>query len=86
MDPIQIIFNILISIIGVGCAFVLNRIFKRLDDLQNTDIETNRKLTDLSVKLPTEYTHKDDFQHFVDAIFKKLDRIEYKIDQKVDKE
>ena len=42
-------------------------------------------LKDLEIKLPVEYVRKDDLAESMDRVYKALDRIERKLDGKVDK-
>ena len=48
--------------------------------------ELRADLARLREELPTRYVPKDEFHNFSSAIFKKLDRIEDKIDKKLDKD
>jgi hypothetical protein len=48
--------------------------------------ELRYDLAKLREELPTRYVPKDEFHNFSTAIFKKLDRIEDKIDKKLDKD
>lgn len=48
--------------------------------------ELRSDLARLREELPSRYVPKDEFQQFSAALFKKLDRIEDKIDTKKDKE
>lgn len=48
--------------------------------------ELRTDLAHLREELPTRYVPKDEFHQFSSAVFKKLDRIEDKIDKKLDKE
>lgn len=85
-ENIQLFFNFGIAILGIMVGIILNRIFVAIDGLKKTDEELSRDVKQLAVKLPTDYVHKQEFQHLTDALFKKLDRIEQKIDSKADKQ
>jgi len=67
-------FNISVSIAGAIGGWAL----KSMYDAQR-DIE--KRLDNL----PNLYTRRDDFKETAEAIFRKLDRIEEKLDRKVDK-
>ena len=57
-------------------------IFKK----QSTDIkELDRRLRTVETELPKDYVSKEDFTHFDDRLFTKLDRMESKIEGKADK-
>lgn len=81
----QVIINIAFTIIGILGGFILNTIFRKLEVLQRTDEGIARDMTELKVALPSNYVHKEDFKHLTDVLFEKLDRIESKLDKKVDK-
>ena len=74
----QTLFNIAVGLGGFLGGFLLKIIWDAIKELRKT-------LGELEVRLPDAYVKKDDFQHFSDAIFRKLDKIEDKIDAKADK-
>jgi len=84
MDP-QTILNLAFSISGVLGGIILKIFYDKLNQLQRTDEKIAADITEIKVKLPSEYVHKDEFHHLTDAIFEKLDRIESKLDKKADK-
>ena len=47
---------------------------------------TQKELTDLKVELPSRYVHNDNFKMFRDEIMNALDKIDRKLDSKVNKE
>jgi len=59
--------------------------WESLKDLQVADKELVNKVARIEVLVAGEYVKKNDFQDFTKAIFMKLDRIEDKVDSKVDK-
>jgi hypothetical protein len=54
-------------------------------DLQTADKVLVEKVATIEVLVAGSYITKDDFQKTIAAIFVKLDRIEDKLDHKVDK-
>ncbi len=74
----QTLFNIAVGLGGFLGGFLLKIIWDAIKELRVT-------MNELEVRLPDAYVKKDDFQHFSDAIFRKLDKIEDKIDAKADK-
>lgn len=84
-DNLQLLFNIAIGFIGLLFGVIMNRIYLAIDGLKKTDEELSKEVKNLAVKLPTDYVHKQEFQHMIDALFTKLDRIEQKLDSKEDK-
>ena len=84
MDP-QTILNLAFSLGGILGGMILKIFYDKLNQLQSTDEKIAADITEIKVKLPSEYVHKDDFQHLTDVLFEKLDRIEAKLDNKADK-
>lgn len=54
-------------------------------DLQDADKRLADKVSSIEVLVAGNYVKRDDLDKSVDAIFRKLDRIEDKLDGKVDK-
>jgi len=74
----QEIFNIAIGIICAGGGWWMRTVWDAVQDLKS-------EVGHLSVQLAQDYVAKEDFNRLADALFKKLDRIEDKLDAKVDK-
>ena len=84
-QEMQIFINIGFSLFGALLGIIVTIIFKRIGDLAKQHSKHIDKHTDLSVHVAKNYVAKDDFNHLIDRIFKKLDTIESKIDNKEDK-
>ena len=84
MDP-QFIINCSFAVIGVLGGWVLNRIWEALKDLQTADKILTDKVGAIEVLVAGNYVSRDELQKTVGAVFAKLDRIEDKLDHKVDK-
>ena len=82
----QILINVGITLIGILFGSVLNHLFKRISDLGKDLAKLRDEHNQLSIHVPSEYLPKKDFQHVIDRLFAKLDRIEEKIDDKEDKQ
>ena len=54
-------------------------------DLQDADKRRADKVSSIEVLVAGNYVKRDDFDKSVEAIFRKLDRIEDKLDGKADK-
>lgn len=65
--------------------FLLNLKWNAIKDLQNDDKVLHNKIAEVEVLVAGMYVRKTEFDASVTALFKKLDRIEDKIDKKVDK-
>lgn len=81
----QILINIGISIFGVLLSSVIGFLYKRLSEVSQENIRLSEKINKLNVDMPTHYVNKVDFQYMIDALFAKLDKIDQKLDKKIDK-
>lgn len=81
----QFVFNVLISLVMFLGGWVLNSVKSSIEHLQRADRTLTEKLQGVELLVAGNYVKKDDLQHTIEAIFKKLDRIEGKLDTKADK-
>lgn len=81
----QTIINWLLAGFGAIIGFLLNAVWQAVKDLQNADKVLAEKVGSIEVLVAGAYVKKDDFAHTIEALFKKLDKIEDKLDKKVDK-
>lgn len=81
----QTIINWLLAGFGGLIGFLLNAVWQAVKDLQKADTELTKKVSEIEVLVAGAYVKKDDLGKLSDAIFAKLDRIEDKLDGKVDK-
>jgi len=84
MDP-QSIFDIAISVIGALGGWILKTIWDAIKELQKDDKELSEKLSHVEVLVAGGYVKVDKFDMVVNKIFDKLDKIDSKLDKKVDK-
>ncbi len=84
MDP-QSIFDITISVIGALGGWILKTIWDAIKELQKDDKELSEKLSHVEVLVAGGYVKVDKFDMVVNKIFDKLDKIDSKLDKKVDK-
>lgn len=84
LDP-QWVFNVLFSIVGALGGWLLNNIRDSVRDLRQQDKILTEKVQGMEVLVAGSYVRREDMQNLSDAIFKKLDRIENKLDGKADK-
>jgi CHASE3 domain sensor protein len=64
---------------------MLKSLWDAVKDLQNADKQLAEKVNQIEVLVAGEYATREDFKSLSNAIFTKLDRIEDKLDAKVDK-
>ena len=82
----QNIFNIAIGIAGALGGWWMKAIWEAVKDLKVADERLASQVSDLKVLVAGDYVRREMFDRLSDAIFAKLDRIESKLDHKVDKE
>jgi uncharacterized membrane protein YccF (DUF307 family) len=81
----QTIINWLLGGFGSLLGFLLHAVWQAVKDLQMADKEITEKIGQIEVLVAGNYVKKDEFQDSIKALFAKLDKIEDKIDKKVDK-
>ncbi len=81
----QTVFNIAIAISGGLGGWWLKTMWNSLRDLQKADQKLAEKVAAIEILVAGQYVRKDDLDRLSDAIFKKLDKIEDKLDGKADK-
>ena len=81
----QNIINWLLASFGALIGFLLKAVWQAVKDLQTADKELADRVGEIEVLVAGSYITKTDFTSVTDAIFRKLDRIEDKLDSKVDK-
>lgn len=84
MDTQQL-FNVMFAIVGVLGGWWMKAMWEGLKDLQIADRELSKQVGDLKVLVAGDYVRTERFENLSHAIFNKLDRIEDKLDGKVDK-
>jgi hypothetical protein len=81
----QTLFNIAGGIAGFLGGWWMKVLHESVRDLQDADKRLADKVSSIEVLVAGNYVKRDDLDKSVDAIFRKLDRIEDKLDGKVDK-
>lgn len=84
-DLNQELFNWLLGGFGAVMGFLLNSIWQAVKDLQAADKDLSDKVAAIEVLVAGDYVKKDDFTQMTNALFAKLDRMEDKLDRKVDR-
>lgn len=85
LDVSQELFNWLLGGFGALMGFLLNSVWQAVKDLQAADTKLSEKVASIEVLVAGDYVRKDEFVTMTNALFAKLDRIEDKIERKVDK-
>jgi len=81
----QDIFNITIGVSGALGGWWMKAMWDALKDLKQSDDKLATEVGNLKVLVAGQYVSRDSFDRLSNAIFAKLDRIEDKLDSKVDK-
>ena len=81
----QTLFNIAGGIAGFLGGWWMKVLHDSVRDLQDADKRLADKVSSIEVLVAGNYVKRDDLDKSVDAIFRKLERIEDKLDGKVDK-
>ncbi len=81
----QAVYNVFIGIISSGLGWYMKIIFDSVKELQADDKKIAEKVNAIEVLVAGTYCTKTDLNQLTQALFAKLDRIEEKLDKKVDK-
>ena len=84
MDP-QTIINAAIALVVFLGGWILKVVWEGVKDLQVVDRLLTEKVNTIEILIAGTYMSKLDFDKIAAAIFQKLDKIEDKLDRKVDK-
>ena len=81
----QTIINWALGIVSTLGGFLLNALWQAVKDLQMADKELAEKVAAVDKVVAGDYVRRDEFTDMTKALFSKLDRIEDKVDRKIDK-
>jgi len=81
----QTIINTAIALVGFLGGWILKVIWEAVKELQFADKILVDKVNTIEILIAGNYMSKQDFDKIAAAIFAKLDKIEDKLDKKVDK-
>ena len=82
----QTLINYLMAGFGAAISFILRVIWEGLRELQKCDFEITSKINEIQLLVAGQYVKKEDLEKLSTALFNKLDRIELKVDGKMDRE
>jgi hypothetical protein len=82
---IQVAFNIAVALIAFLGGWVLNSLKESINTLKQTDGELATKVQHIEVLVAGSYVKREDMDKLTEALFRKLDKIEAKLDLKADK-
>jgi len=81
MVDFQFLFNTSLSVILLGLGWAMRALFDTIKSLRRKDEEIYDKVTAISVNIPENYVHKNEFRDFRDKLFTQLNRIEDKVNK-----
>lgn len=85
MPDYQVLFNIVVGILGVIGGWLLNTMWSALKDLQAADTRLAEKVGAIEVLVAGQYVTRDEFTSTMNAVFAKLDRIQDMLNHKADR-
>ena len=81
----QTLINAIIGGFAAAVAFILRVIWEGLRELQKADVDLTAKISEIQLLVAGDYVKKDELDGVITALFTKLDKIEDKLDKKVDR-
>lgn len=81
----QNLYNIVEGIAIFFLGWWVNTVWKAVRDLETADKSLMTRVSEVEVLVAGEYVKTERFDLAINAVFAKLDRIEDKLDEKVDK-
>lgn len=81
----QQLFNITIAIAGALGGWWMKAMWESMKDLEKADTRLTSEVSDLKVLVAGQYVKQDTFDRTIAALFTKLDRMEDKLNHKIDK-
>jgi hypothetical protein len=81
----QTLINTAFALIGALGGWILNNIKTSVDELRKADLNLADKVQHIELLVAGTYVKRDDMEKMSQALFLKLDKIEAKLDAKVDR-
>lgn len=81
----QAVINILVGIAAFFFGIWVKSIADSLKEMKLADTELANKVQEIEILVAGQYVRREDAERMQQALFTKLDRIEAKLDLKVDK-
>lgn len=85
MPDYQILFNLVVGILGALGGWVLNTMWSALKDLQKADTKLAEKVGAIEVLVAGQYITREEFATSMHAVFSKLDKIQDTLSEKADR-
>ena len=81
----QAVLNWAFGLLNILFGIIVKALWDSYKELKRTDKELADKVSSIEVLVAGQYVKREDFQNVTSEIFRKLDKILDKLDQKVDK-
>ena len=81
----QALINWMMGGFGAAVAFILRVVWEGLRELQKADLELATRVNEVQLVVAGQYVKREDMERIQAALFAKLDRIENKLDLKMDR-
>ena len=85
MPDYQVLFNIVVGLLGTIGGWWLNAVWGSLKELQAADRDLAEKVASIEVLVAGRYVTRDEFNNTLSQVFTKLDRIIDAVNQKADR-
>lgn len=85
MPDYQVLFNLVIGILGVMGGWLLNTMWSSLKELQAADTKLAEKVAGIEVLVAGQYVTRDEFTTTMNALFVKIDKIQDTLNNKADR-
>ena len=84
MVDFQTAFNVLLGAFSMLAGWLLNNLTQSMRDLTRADANLAVKVQNIELLVAGNYVKRSEFDSKIDAVFRKLDNIEDKLDRKID--
>lgn len=81
----QDLFNWVVTGAGALAGFLMHAMWQAVKDLQRSDKEITKKVSEIEVLVAGVYVRKDEMNVLSGAIFNRLDRFERSMDDKINR-
>ena len=81
----QALINRMMGGFGAAVVFILRVVWEGLRELQKADLELASRVNEVQLVVAGQYVKREDMERIQTALFAKLDRIENKLDLKMDR-
>lgn len=82
MVDFQTAFNILLGAFSGLAGWLLNNLYQSMRDLTKVDADLSTKVQAIEVLVAGNYIKRAEFDQKIDALFRKLDDIDEKLDRR----